>query len=157
MEIEQKPLPDLPNSISGTETVQDRVDAFLRSKKMKQGENIIDNRTVNIWVGYGDISVAPTDKSFVTARTIAYEKAMLNAKQKCASYMETRISGEMELDMKSPGLDRAKADAERLKREGLLNEGAIKVANSLNSDIKAKNAPSVIQTAGLYGEKILHQ
>ena len=155
LEIEQKPLPDLPNSISGTETVQDRVDAFLRSKKMKQGENIIDNRTVNIWVGYGDISVAPTDKSFVTARTIAYEKAMLNAKQKCASYMETRISGEMELDMKSPGLDRAKADAERLKREGLLNEGAIKVANALNSDIKAKNAPSVIQTAGLYGEKIL--
>ena len=155
LEIEQRPLPDLPNSISGGESVSDRIDAFLISKKMKQGENSIDGKTVNIWVGYGDISVPPSDKNFVTARTIAYQKAMLNAKQKCALFMEARISSEMELDMKSPGEERAKADAERLKREGLLNEGAVKVASALNSDIKAKNVPAVLQTAGLYGEKIL--
>jgi hypothetical protein len=58
-------------------------------------------------------------------------------------------------DFKSPGEQRAMADAQRLQREGLAQEGAIQVAKAMNSDIKAKNVPSSLQTAGLYGEKIL--
>jgi|LauGreStaDraftv2_3_1035109.scaffolds.fasta_scaffold07378_1 hypothetical protein len=154
LEIEQKPLPELPNSISGGESVEDRVNAFLKMQKLKQGENIVENRSVNIWVGSGVIPPS-SNKNFVLARSIAYQKAMLLVKKQCASYMGVRLSSEMELDMKSPGEARAKAEAERLKREGLAYEGAVKVANALNSDIKAKNVPAVLQTAGLYGEKIL--
>ncbi len=30
LELEQKPIPELPNSISGTETVRSRMDKFIR-------------------------------------------------------------------------------------------------------------------------------
>jgi len=99
--------------------------------------------------------VPPSDKNFVLARNIAFNKAMLDVKQKCAEFMETRVSSEMTQDMGSPGAERAAADAARLQREGLAQEGAVQVAKAMNSDIKARNAPATLQTAGLYGEKIL--
>ena len=155
VEMEQKPLPDLPKSISGTETVYQRMQDFLRTQQLRQGENEDAGRSVLVWLGRGAISVPPSDKNFVLARNIAFQKAMLDVKQKCAEFMETRVSSEMVQDMSSPGAERAAADAKRLQREGLAQEGAIQVAKALNSDVKARNAPAILQTAGLYGEKIL--
>jgi hypothetical protein len=155
VELEQKPLPELPKSISGTETVDQRMQAFLRTQKLRQGENQDGGRSVLVWLGKGTISVSPSDKNFVLARNIAFNKAMLDVKQKCAEFMETRVSSEMMQDMASPGAERAAADAMRLQREGLAQEGAVQVAKALNSDVKARNAPVALQTAGLYGEKIL--
>lgn len=155
VEMEQKPLPVLPSSINGTEPVNKRMQAFLRSQGLRQGENEEGGRTVLVWLGNSTISVPPSHKSFVAARNIAFQKAMLNVKQQCAENMEARVSSEMVLDMSSPGAERAAADAKRLQREGLAQEGAIQVAKALNSDVKARNAPATLQTAGLYGEKIL--
>jgi hypothetical protein len=155
VEMEQKPLPALPNSISGSETVDQRMQAFLRTQELRQGENEDGGRSVLVWLGKGTISVPPSDKNFVLARNIAFQKAMLDVKQKCAEFMETRVSSEMVQDMASPGTERAAADAKRLQREGLAQEGAIQVAKAINSDVKARNAPATLQTAGLYGEKIL--
>lgn len=155
LEMEQKPLPELPKSISGTETVDQRMQAFLRTQQLRQGENEEGGRSVLVWLGKGAISVSPSDKNFVLARNIAFQKAMLDVKQKCAEFMETRVSSEMVQDMASPGAERAAADAMRLQREGLAQEGAVQVAKALNSDVKARNAPATLQTAGLYGEKIL--
>lgn len=155
VEMEQKPLPNLTNSIDGRETVDQRMQAFLKTQKLRQGENEEGGRSILVWLGKGTISVPPSDKNFVLARNIAFQKAMLDVKQKCAEFMETRVSSEMTLDLASPGSERAAADALRLQREGLAQEGAVEVAKALNSDVKAKNAPASIQTAGLYGEKIL--
>jgi len=155
VEMEQKPLPVLPTSINGADPVSKRMQAFLRSQGLKQGESEEGGRTVLVILGSSPISVPPSDKSFVAARNIAFQKAMLNVKQQCAENMEARVSSEMVLDMGSPGADRAAADAKRLQREGLAQEGAIQVAKALNSDVKARNAPATLQTAGLYGEKIL--
>ncbi len=155
VEMEQKPLPKLTNTIDGRETVDQRMQAFLRTQKLRQGENEEGGRSILVWLGKGTISVPPSDKNFVMARNIAFQKAMLDVKQKCAEFMETRVSSEMTLDLASPGAERAAADALRLQREGLAQEGAVQVAKALNSDVKAKNAPASIQTAGLYGEKIL--
>jgi len=155
VEMEQKPLPALPTSINGAEPVNKRMQAFLRSQGLKQGESEEGGRTVLVMLGSSPISVPPSNKSFVAARNIAFQKAMLNVKQQCAENMEARVSSEMVLDMASPGAERAASDAKRLQREGLAQEGAIQVAKALNSDVKARNAPATLQTAGLYGEKIL--
>lgn len=155
LELEQKPLQPLPKSISGTETVDQRMQAFLRTQQLRQGENEEGGRSILVWLGKGTIAVPPSDKNFVIARNIAFQKAMLDVKQKCAEFMETRVSSELMQDMSSPGAERAASDAARLQREGLAREGAIQVAKALNTDAKARNAPATIQTAGLYGEKIL--
>ena len=155
VEMEQRPLPALPTSITGAEPLDKRMQAFLRSQGLKQGESEEGGRSLLVWLAVSPISLPPSDKNFVAARNIAFQKAMLMVKQQCAEYMETRVSSEMVLDMGSPGADRAAADAKRLQREGLAQEGAIQVAKALNSDVKARNAPAVLQTAGLYGEKIL--
>ncbi|WP_291929572.1 DUF6844 domain-containing protein [Limnohabitans sp.] len=155
VEMEQRPLPELPKSISGTETVDQRMQAFLKTQQLRQGENEEGGRSILVWLGKGTISVPPSDKNFVLARNIAFQKAMLDVKQKCAEFMETRVSSEMMQDMSSPGAERAAADAMRLQREGLAQEGAVQVAKALNSDVKVRNAPATLQTAGLYGEKIL--
>lgn len=155
LEIEQKPLPPLPNSIDGSEPIENRIKAFLKSQKLNLGENKDNGRTILVFQGLGAISVPPSDKNFVALRKVAFDKAMLDAKEQCAKFQETRISSEMSIDMASPGAERAAADAQRLQREGLANEGAVQVAKALNTDIKAKNAPASIQTGALYGEKIL--
>lgn len=155
IEMEQRPLPPLPNSIDGREPVEERMKAFLRSQKLRQGENEENGRSILIWLGQSAISVPPSDKNFVLARNIAFNKAMLSAKEQCAKYQETRVSSNMAQDLASPGAERAAADAQRLQREGLAKEGAVQVAKALNSDVMVRNAPASIQTAGLYGEKIL--
>jgi hypothetical protein len=60
------------------------------------------------------------------------------------------------MDTGLPPAEKARADAEQLRREGMAQEGAVKVAQALNSDIKSRaNVPQTIQTAALYGEKLL--
>ena len=158
LEMEQKPLPPLPSSISGRDSIDTVMQNFLKAQKdpeLDRGDQEIDGRTVLVMLGKGVINFAPTDKNFVAGRVVGFQRAMLDVKEQCAKLQETRISSEMLQDFKSPGEQRAMADAQRLQREGLAQEGAIQVAKAMNSDIKAKNLPSSLQTAGLYGEKIL--
>jgi len=158
LEMEQKPLPPLPSSISGRDNIDTVMQNFLRAQKdpeLDRGDQEIDGRTVLVMLGKGVINFTPNDKKFVAGRVVAFQRAMLDVKEQCAKLQETRISSEMVQDFKSPGEQRAMADAQRLQREGLAQEGAIQVAKAMNSDIKAKNLPTSLQTAGLYGEKIL--
>ena len=159
LEIEQKPLAELPNSISGGETVRSRMDKFIREQGLldvKNNKKDEAGRMVLIDFATATIAVSPSDPNFVQARINAFNKALVNAKSQCAEFQKTVISTEAILDTGLPPAERAKADAEQLKREGLTQEGATKVAQALNADLKGRaNMPQVIQTAALYGEKIL--
>lgn len=159
LEIEQKPLAELPNSISGGETVQSRMKKFIREQglqEVKDNKKDESGRMVLIDFATGTIAAAPSDPNFVNARIAAFNKALLNAKSQCVEFQKTVISTEAVLDTGKPSAERAKADAEQLKREGMTQEGATKVAQALNADLKGRaNVPQVIQTAALYGEKIL--
>ncbi len=158
IELEQKPLPELPTSISGTETVRSRMDKFIREqglREVKDSKKDESGRSILIDFAYATIAASPGDANFVNARIAAFNKAMLNAKAQCAEFQKTVVATEAVMDVTLPPATRAQADAEQLKREGMAQEGASKVAQALNTDIKGRNAPQTLQTAALYGEKIL--
>ena len=159
LELEQKPLPELPNSISGAETVRSRMDKFIREqglRDVKDNKKDDQGRMVLIDFATATISAAPNDPNFVNARVNAFNKAMLVAKGQCAEFQKTVVATEAIMDTGLPSAERAKADAEQLKREGLAQEGSVKVAQALNSDIKSRGGVlQSIQTAALYGEKLL--
>jgi len=159
LEIEQRPLAELPNSISGGETVQSRMKKFISEQGL---QNVKDSgkdesgRMVLIETATATISAPPSDPNFVNARIAAFNKALLNAKSQCVKTQMTVVSTEAIMETSKPVAERAKADAEKLKREGMAQEGATKVAQALNADLKGRaNMPQVIQTAALYGEKLL--
>jgi hypothetical protein len=157
-EYEQKPLPELPNSISGSDTVRSRMDKFIRDqglRQVKDDKKDENGRMVLIDFASATIAAAASDPNFINARIAAFNKAMLNAKGQCAEFQKTLVRTEAIMDVTLLPADRAKADAEQMKREGLAQEGSVKVANALNQDIKSKNLPAVLQTAALYGEKLL--
>jgi hypothetical protein len=159
LELEQKPIPELPNSISGTETVRSRMDKFIREqglREVKDTKKDEQGRTVLIDFATATISAPPSDPNFVNARVNAFNKALLTAKGQCVETQKLIVATEAIMDTGLPPAERAKADAEQLRREGMAQEGAVKVAQALNSDIKSRaNVPKTIQTAALYGEKLL--
>ena len=159
LELEQKPLAELPNSISGTETVRSRMNTFIREQKLRE---IKDNkkdetgRVILIDFASATIAAPPSDANFVNARITAFNKAMLNAKAQCTEFQKTSVSTEAVKEATQPPAERARDDAEQLKRAGLSQEGAARVAQALNSDFKSKaDMPKFIQTAALYGEKLV--
>lgn len=160
LELEQRPLPELPNSISGSETVRSRMVEFIRRDKelneahSKQRDE--SGRTVLISMSTGTIAASPSHPNFVMARINAFNKAMVNAKEQCIKFQMILVSTEAVLDVTVPPQERAKIDAEQLKREGFAQEGAVRAAQALNADINSKaELPQIIKTAALYGEKIL--
>jgi hypothetical protein len=157
VEMEQAPPPPLPNSISGTETVDQRMKDFLRSQGFQgTGEQTLpDGRQVIVATGKGAIAVGPADRNFVQARINAFGKALLDAKMKCAELQQVNLAAELQSEYAAPGEQRAAEEARRLEREGLAKEGALKVAQALNADMKNAGKSQVLQTAGLYIEKIL--
>ena len=158
-EFEQKPLPELPNSISGSETVRSRMEKFIREEGLREVRNNQKDesgRTVLIDYSYATISAPPGDPNFINARINAFNKAMLNAKAQCTEFQKTLVANEAIQETSEPPQERAVEDAERLKREGLAQEGSVKVAQALNSDLTSKaEVPQVLRTSALYGEKIL--
>lgn len=157
VEIEQAPPPPLPNSISGTETVDARMKDFIRSQGFTgTGEQVLpDARVAIVTTGKGTVAVGPAERNFVQARINAFGKALLDAKMKCAEYQQVALGAELKSEYAAPGEQRAAEEARRLEREGLAKEGAVKVAQALNADLKSAARPHALQTAGLYAEKIL--
>jgi hypothetical protein len=159
IELEEKPLAELPNSISGSENVRDRMNKFIIKEGLLQVKNNKKDekgRTVLIDFSTGVIAVEPKHPAFTEARIAAFEEALLNAKSQCVIFQKTQVSTLAMLDKQRPPAERASANAEKLKREGLAQEGAIKVAQALNSDIKGnEKVPQIIKTAALYGEKLI--
>ncbi len=75
--------------VKGQSTRQ-MVNTFLGEKGWTQGFNA--SRACYIVAGYGDIPIPPTHESYMDARVIAFEKAMLDAKTKMAEFMEQTIA-----------------------------------------------------------------
>lgn len=159
IETEQQPLPELPNSISGTETVRARMDRFIREQNLREvKDNKKDETGRDVLIDFATATIAapPSDPNFVTARINAFGKAMLNAKAQCAEFQKTVVATEAVKEVTQPPAERAKEDAEQLRRAGLTQEGAVRVAQALNADVKNRaGVPQVIQTAALYGEKLV--
>ncbi len=156
---DQRPLPDLPNSISGGETVRARMDKFIRDqglREIKDSKKDETGRDVLIDFATATIAASASDPNFVNARIAAFNKAMLNAKAQCAEFQRTLLTTEAISELAQPSAERAGADAERLRRAGLAQEGATKIAQALNADVKNKaELPEAVKTAALYGEKLI--
>jgi len=162
LEVEQQPLAELPNSISGNETVRNRMQEFIKNderlRRIRDTQKDETGRSVLLFTATGTIAASPDNPNFMSARIAAFEKAMLDAKSACASFQRDYIKGEAVLHVTRPSQDRARADAEQMKREGLLQEGAAKAATALNTDLTSRNnMPQIIKTAALYGEKIINE
>ena len=159
LELEQKPIAELPNSISGTETVRDRMNKFIRDqglKDIKDTKKDEQGRTVLIEFSSATISAPPSDPNFVNARINAFNKALLTAKGQCVETQKITVATEAVMDTALPPAERVKSDTEQLRRAGMAQEGAIKVAQALNANIQGKaNMPQFIKTAALYGEKLV--
>ncbi len=157
VEVEQKPLPPLPNSISQTETVKARITGWLRNHPdgLALGEGTLrDGRSYYVASGSSAIAVPPTDPRWVSARNNAFTKALLQAKGECARFQESRVASELETEFSQPSSERARQDADRMRRQGLAAEGALRVAQALNNRAKASDS-QVLQSAALYAEKIV--
>jgi hypothetical protein len=135
------------------------MDKFIREqglREVKDTKKDEQGRTVLIDFATATISAPPSDPNFVNARVNAFNKALLTAKGQCVETQKLIVATEAIMDTGLPPAEKARADAEQLRREGMAQEGAVKVAQALNSDIKSRaNVPQTIQTAALYGEKLL--
>ena len=148
LELEQKPIAELPNSISGTETVRDRMNKFIRDqglKDIKDSKKDEQGRTVLIEFSSATISAPPSDPNFVNARINAFNKALITAKGQCVETQKITVATEAVMDTVLPPAERVKADTEQLRRAGMAQEGAIKVAQALTANIQGKaNMPQFI-------------
>lgn len=157
VEVEQKPLPPLPTSISQTESVKTRISAWVNKHPdgLALGEGTLkDGRSYYMATGTAAIAVLPSDPRWVSARTNALTKALLQAKGSCARFQESRVTSEIETEFSQPSSERSRLEAERMRRQGLAAEGALRVAQALNSRAKASDSPA-LQSAALYAEKIV--
>lgn len=155
VEPEFKP-PVVANTISGTESMQSRISAWLRNHPdgLALGQGTLkDGRSYYLVSGVAAIPVPPTDPRWIAARNNAFTKAMMQAKGECARYQAAQVSSEITSEYSAPSSERTRQDAERLRRQGLAAEGALRMAQALN--IKAKASDSqFLKTAALYAEKI---
>jgi hypothetical protein len=155
--IEEQALPELPNSINSNTPIQTRVNQFLASQGLIAGDNKINNRTLVVFVGTASINALPSDNNFIASRINAFSKAMLNAKSQCAKFQASKITVETTYDFSQPSAQRVRQDTERLTQEGLVTEGAIRVAQALNNEIQSSNLPESVKVGSYYQERLLNQ
>ena len=155
LEPEFKP-PVVANTISGSEPIQNRINTWLRNHPdgLALGQGTLkDGRSYFLVSGTAAIPVPPTDPRWVAARNNAFTKAMMAAKGECVRYQAAEISSEMSSEYSAPSSERTRQDAERLRRQGLAAEGALRIAQALNNKARASDSP-MLKTAALYAEKI---
>ena len=158
LELEQQPDPiDLPSSISGTRRAQDLIQDYLNARKdIQEGPfKTADGRSAVTWQGYSPIDAPTGSAGFGQARWTAFQKAMLDVKAQCAKFQAAAIKSEVEALYAKPDAKRAEEDAEKLRREGLAGEGAIKVAQAMHADTMANSESATLNTASLYTQKIV--
>jgi hypothetical protein len=156
VELELQPLAPLPSSIFGKETLGDQISKWLKKNNLNHGDGVLpDGRTYVVSTGKASIAAPINDKNWVDARFRAFIKADLEAKSDCAMFQEQKIENELVLEYKEPAPNRVKAEIEQFKREGLVAEGAAKIAKAIHSDVSAKSESKTLQTAALYGEKLI--
>ncbi|MEB3151190.1 MAG: hypothetical protein VKL60_19495 [Sphaerospermopsis sp.] len=156
IDAELQPLAPLPTSISGKETVRDQISKWLKKKNLNHGEGVLpDGRTYVVYTGIATISAPLNDKNWMQSRFNAFTKADLEAKSNCATFQEQKIENELILEYKEPAPSRVKSETEKLKREGLVAEGASRIAKAIHNDVSAKSESKTLHTASLYGEKLI--
>ena len=156
IDAELQPLAPLPSSISGKETVRDQISKWLKKNNLNEGEGILpDGRTYTVASGIGSIAAPINDKNWIGSRFNAFTKANLEAKSKCAMFQEQKIENELVLEYKEPAPNRVKAEMEQFKKEGLVAEGAAKIAKAIHNDVSTKSESKTLHTAALYGEKLI--
>jgi hypothetical protein len=158
LELEQQPdPPDLPNSISGTRRARDLIQDYLAARKdIQEGPfKTPDGRSAVVWTAVAPIDAPTGSAGFGLARWTAFQKAMLDVKAECAKFQAAQIKSEVQASYSKPDAKRAEEDAERLRREGLSAEGAIKVAQAIHNDNVARSESATLATASLYTQKII--
>lgn len=163
IDAELQPLAPLPSSISGKENVRNQITKWMQQGKSELGKGPLalgegqlpDGRTRILARGTAAISAPITDKNWMDSRYKAFMKADLIAKSECAKFQELKIENELESEYLQPAPKRLKSEAEQFKREGLIAEGASKIAKAIHNDVSAKSESKTLQTASLYGEKLI--
>ena len=78
-------------------SVSDMIENYLKTKGWSEGENKRASGNFFVSVGYGEIQAPLDSRNYIGSRVIAYDKAMLSAKQKMVEYLGLAISTETEL------------------------------------------------------------
>ena len=78
-------------------SVRDMIDNYLQGKGWTEGENQKASGSFFVSVGIGEIQAPLDNPGYIGSRVIAYDKAMLYAKEKMVEYLGMSISTETEL------------------------------------------------------------
>ncbi len=90
-------------------SVRDMIDNYLQGKGWTEGENQKASGSFFVSVGIGEIQAPLDHRNYIGSRVIAYDKAMLYAKEKMVEYLGLAISTETELSYTQGDLDAATA------------------------------------------------
>ena len=74
-------------SVAESMSVRDMIDKYLQGKGWTEGENQKASGNFFVSVGIGDIQAPLDHRNYIGSRVIAYDKAMLNAKEKMVEYL----------------------------------------------------------------------
>lgn len=94
-------------SVAESMSVRDMIDKYLQGKGWTEGENQKASGSFFVSVGIGEIQAPLDHRNYIGSRVNAYDKAMLNAKEKMVEYLGLAISTETELSYTEGDLDAA--------------------------------------------------
>ena len=114
-----------------------------------------DGKQVLVVEGTASISKKASEKGFQLSRTIAYEKAFLEAKKQCVKFQSERIETDLELKLSKPEQGRIDEEIDRMVKDGIEKSDATKVAQAMNSDNPASKEADTLNTPSAKSEKIV--
>jgi hypothetical protein len=148
--------PSPQNQVASIDTVpvnRSINDFFNKDPLIKKGiVTMPDGREVTFSVGTSTIDDKPTSPNYQVSRSIAYQKAMLEAKKQCAQQQSTKIQSEVITRYEQPEESRAEDQVNRLVKQGLDQQGASQLAASINSNKPL--AQENLNTASAISEKV---
>lgn len=95
--------------ITQTKSVDTLMREERKAQKWQNGLNQKDGKVFFIAQGRATVNVDPQDAAFITARMVAFDKAMLNARSDMAGYISTKISSELSAIYQTGDIDALEA------------------------------------------------
>jgi hypothetical protein len=129
----------------------DRKDSPIK----ESGWSITEGKQILVVEGTSAIGKKASENGFQLSRTIAYEKAFLEAKKQCVKAQSERIESDLELKLSKPEQGRIDEEIDRLVKDGIEKSDATKVAQAMNSDNPASKEADTLNTPSTKSEKIV--
>ena len=96
----------LGGDVSSTKTVTDMINECVENRNWREGRNEKSNGSVFfVATGIGTIPVGPTHPAYLSARSRAFSKAMLQAKTELTKFLSSEIERNTESSVVAPNLN----------------------------------------------------